>query len=302
MPRRRYPPASIRSRRRRYESYKLLAIDDGSTDESPAIVQARARRDSRIRLLQPGRVGLVGALNLGLRMSRAPLIARMDADDLMHPERLMAQYEFLEQRPEIALVGSRGSLFPPESITAGYREYIRWQNEVLTPDDVAAQIYVESPFAHPSVLFRRATILAVGGCRDGPFPEDYDLWLRLYQGGARIAKLAQVLLHWRERPERASRVEPRYRREAFDQLRAWYLARDRRVRAARAIVIWGAGRKTRQRTRWLRAQGTQPHAWIDVDPRKIGATIWGLPVHAPDWLDRWPRPLVLVYVRTHGAR
>jgi glycosyltransferase involved in cell wall biosynthesis len=137
------------------DSWELVAIDDDSVDESASIVEYRAQHDPRIRLLSPGRVGLVAALNQGIAETRAPLIARMDADDLMHPRRLELQFAYLQQHPQIALVGSQVELFPPDQIRAGYQEYVRWQNACTTPNEIAANIYVESPFAHPSVMIRR---------------------------------------------------------------------------------------------------------------------------------------------------
>jgi glycosyltransferase involved in cell wall biosynthesis len=288
--------------RQTFADFELLAIDDGSADGSAAIVEQLARQDGRVRLLRPGRVGLVAALNLGVAQARAALIARMDADDLMHAERLAAQHAHLEQNPEIALVAAQVELFPPERVREGYREYVRWQNQCLTPQQIADNIYVESPFAHPSVMLRRAAIEQLGGYVDGPFPEDYELWLRMHQAGMRMAKLPRVLLSWREHDDRASRVDPRYGREAFDALRARFLARDPRLQSDRPLVIWGAGRKTRLRARHLLDQGARPVAWIDIDPRKIGHVVWGLPVHPPGWLDQRPRPFVLVYVTSHGAR
>lgn len=288
--------------RQMFADFELLAIDDGSTDDSAAIVQQLARQDARVRLLRPGRVGLVAALNQGCAAARAPLIARMDADDLMYEQRLAAQYAYLAQHPDITLAATQVELFPPELVRAGYREYLRWQNQCLTPRQIADNIYVESPFAHPSVMLRRVAFEQLGGYADGPFPEDYELWLRMHQAGMPMAKLPRVLLAWRERDERASRVDPRYARSAFDQLRAHFLARDARLHGQRPLVIWGAGRKTRLRARHLLDQGAQPVAWIDIDPRKIGHVVWGLPVHPPDWLDQRPRPFVLVYVTSHGAR
>lgn len=282
--------------------FELLAIDDGSADDSAALVGRAAQQDARVRLLLPGRVGLVAALNLGVAQARAALIARMDADDLMHAERLAAQFAYLEQHPEIALLGTQVELFPPEHVREGYREYVRWQNRCITPAQIAGNIYVESPFAHPSVVFRRAAIEQLGGYADGAFPEDYELWLRMHGAGMRMAKLPRVLLAWRESEGRASRVDPRYARAAFDQLRARFLARDVRLQGDRPLVIWGAGRKTRLRARHLLDQGAQPIAWIDIDPRKIGHVVWDVPVHAPGWLDQRHRPFVLIYVTSHGAR
>ena len=260
--------------------------------------------DSRIRLLRnPGR-GLVSALNWGLKTASAPLIARMDGDDRMHPERLQRQYQYLLQHPDITLLGCATRPFSEQEIRTGLWEYIRWQNDCNSPSQIADEIYIESPFAHPSVVFRRQAILRLGGYRQGDFPEDYDLWLRLHQSGSIMAKLPQVLLDWRDYPRRTSRIDPRCSREAFDRLRACYLASDPRVLSRRGnVVFWGAGRKTRKRCNLLIDKGFKPRAWIDIDPKKIGNSLLGAKVQAPNWLatvDR--RPLVLVYVANHGAR
>lgn len=285
--------------------FEVLTVDDGSEDGSPEILGRWAEEDPRVRVLSPGRIGLVAALNLAIAESTAAVIARMDADDLMAPSRLSEQAAYLRANPGIAVVGCRVELFPKELVREGYREYVRWQNACLSPSEIAANMYVESPFAHPSVIFRRDVILKAGGYADGPFPEDYDLWLRLLSSGRSMAKVPEVLLRWRERPDRASRTDDaRYGRAAFDRLRARYLAADSRLRSGRTVVVWGAGFKTRKRTRLLVSHGAEISAWVDIDPRKIGTKLWSLPVHPPEWLaDRSPDlPFVLVYVTNHGAR
>ena len=285
------------------DAWELVAVDDHSQDGSADLVARRADADSRIRpMSNPGR-GLVDALNAGLAAARSDLVARMDADDLMDPRRLALQTEALIADPELAVLGTRVRLFPEHLVQAGYREYVRWQNACLTPRDMADEMFVESPLAHPSVCFRRSVVVAAGGYLDGDFPEDYELWLRLRSLGLRIAKLPEVLVHWREGDGRLSRVDPRYAREAFDAVRARYLADDLAGRLdGRDLAIWGAGRKTRRRCRHLLARGYAPVAWVDIDPRKIGNRLGGVPVVDPDWLDRRPRPFVLCYVTNHGAR
>jgi glycosyltransferase involved in cell wall biosynthesis len=282
--------------------FELVAIDDGSQDESAKIIQLQCGADKRVRLLRPGKLGIVGALNLGVLHSRASVVARMDADDIMHPERLEVQWRCLHERPELALVGTKVEMFPKEQIRPGYLEYIRWQNKLVEPWEIASNMYVETPFAHPSVMFRKEVVQALGGYKEGPFPEDYELWLRMHQRGQLMAKIPRTLLLWRDHPGRLSRVDPRCSREAFDRLRASYLARDPRLLEGRDVVIWGAGRRSRNRARLLMELGVRPVAWIDIDPEKLGKEIWGLKVYPPQWLDRRPKPLVLVYVRTRGAR
>jgi glycosyltransferase involved in cell wall biosynthesis len=289
-------------RRQTFSHFELVAVDDGSSDASAAIVAAHAGEDPRIRLLQPGRQGVVGAMNSALAAARAAVVARMDADDLMAPERLALQYQRLCAEPQLAAVGSQVRLFPEDEIQAGLQEYIRWQNSCLTPQDIADEIYVELPIAHPSLMFRRDIVLALGGYRDGLFPEDYDLLLRLHQAGHAMAKVAQVLLHWRESPGRLTRTDPRCSREAFTRLRTEFLARDPRLHSGRPLVICGAGRRTRQRAQLLLDHGFHPAAWLDIDPRKIGNMVHGVPVHPPQWLAREEKPFVLSYVTNHGAR
>lgn len=285
-----------------FRDFELVAVDDGSEDNSTSFLQQAAQKDVRIRVIQPGQIGLVASLNLGIEESRAQFIARMDADDIMKQNRLQLQFNYLSAHPNTALVASRVELFPREEILAGYLEYIRWQDQCHSPGEIADNIYVESPFAHPSVMFRRETVRSLGGYRDGNFPEDYDLWLRIAEARLPMAKLPEVLLSWRESPKRMSRINARYARDAFDELRAHYLFRDPRLHSGRDIVIWGAGRKTRARARLLLDRGIQNTAWIDIDPKKIGQTFMDRPVYSPEWLDRADRPFVLVYVTNHGAR
>ena len=124
--------------------------------------------------------------------ARAPLMARMDADDVMHADRLRAQVDLLDAHPEIAIAGTRVELFPEEGVRAGYREYVRWQNGCVTPEEIAANVYVESPFAHPSVMARTEVLRRLGGYAEGPFPEDYELWLRWLDAGVAIGKVPET--------------------------------------------------------------------------------------------------------------
>jgi len=280
--------------------FELLIVDDHSNDRSRQIATDYCSAHRRWRVIGNRGRGLVAALNHGIAATRSELIARMDADDLMSPQRLARQADHMTTNSYITVLGSCVSKFP--EITDGYREYLTWQNQCCSAADIDSEIFVESPFAHPSVMFRRQRIIDAGGYRHGDFPEDYELWLRLHGCGLHLEKLPDVLLQWRDSPQRLSRSNSRYRREAFDELRAVYLSRDPRLTGhADDFVIWGAGRRTRQRCARLLDKGFRPQAWIDIDPRKIGNHLDGVPVVAPDWLkDR--QVFVLVYVNNHGAR
>jgi len=186
----RYLPQAIASiRRQTMENWELVAVDDGSTDATAEILDATAADDSRIRLLRNPERGLVPALNHGLMACRAPLVARMDGDDISHPGRLANQLRVMEGSPEVDLVASSFRHFPRNGLKTGMLSYEEWQNALLTHELVTADLFVESPFVHPSVMFRRDTVMAVGAYRDMGWAEDYDLWLRLAAAGARFARI-----------------------------------------------------------------------------------------------------------------
>ena len=282
------------------QNFEIIAVNDFSTDSSVEIL--RSYHDSRIHVVDNQYKGIVPALNCGLKLCQSDFVARMDADDVMYAQRLKKQFDVLSNKPDITLCATQARTFPEKIIKRGYIEYMRWQNACLTRQDIQNQIYIESPFAHPSVMFRKSRVTELGAYRDGEFPEDYELWLRLFHAGESMMKLDEVLVDWRESDGRLSRTSSRYSEAAFEQLRAEYLVKDKRLQN-RKIVFWGAGRKTRRRTQYLIDQGIDPVAWLDIDRKKVGNDYHGAKTFFPDWLMRQEKkPFVLNYVRNHGAR
>lgn len=287
-----------------YPSWELLVVDDGSTDESPAIAQACARDDGRIRVLPLPHGGIVSALNAGLAEARGRWIARMDADDVSHPERLALQIAFLESHPEVGLVSCRITYGGDPERHAGYALHVDWLNSLVSIDDIAAARFVESPFAHPSVVFAAEIARRHGGYRDGDFPEDYELWLRWFEAGVTLAKVPEFLLRWSDPPDRLSRRDPRYRFDAFYHAKAGYLARHLMSGPAsdRRCLVWGAGRLTRRRVELFEAAGLRVDGFVDVDPRKQHPRPDGRPVLAPEAVPPPAEAFVLGCVANRGAR
>lgn len=298
-------PAALDSVLRQTEqAWELLAIDDGSTDDSTAILTAYARRDPRIRVLPAPRRGLVPALNAGLHAAAGHFAARLDADDVCLDNRLAQQRRHLESHPDVGLVASRVSFGGDPVRAAGYARYVAWTNQLLTHEAISLARFVESPLAHPSVMFRRQLVDDGRGYAEGDFPEDYDLWLRWLEAGVRMEKLATTLLIWNDCPTRVSRRDPRYTKDAFYRLKARYLARwlARHNPRHPDITLWGAGRVTRKRARHLLDHGIAVTAFVDIDPNKIGRMIGSRPVIHPTALPTPGTSFVVSYVSSTDAR
>ncbi len=292
-------------RRQTFQDFEIVAIDDGSTDNTPRLLAAWAAREPRLRVVRRPHRGVVAALQAGLALCRAPLVARMDADDIALPQRLAAQVAFLEAHPQVAVVGCQVEAFPARRVGQGLQRYLAWQNALLDDEAIRREIFIESPFTHPSVVFRREVVLSVGGYRDPGWPEDYDLWLRLYLAGAHFGKVPQVLLRWRERPNRLTRIDPRCSNENFLRAKAFYLAHGP-LADRDAIFLWGAGPTGRRLGRLLAQYGLPLRAYLDVDPKKVGRTRHHLPIYGPEALpELWgeaQNPALVVAVGAPGAR
>ena len=285
-------------------NFELIVVDDGSTDDSRAIVERLAAGDRRIKPIHQPHSGIVAALNRGMREASGSYVARMDADDLAQPKRLELQAHYLDQHPSVGLVGSRVEYLGDARRNRGLAVFVKWSNSLVTPRDIELYRFVETPFVHPSVMFRRKLTERLGTYGDGPFPEDYELWLRWIEGGVRMAKLEETLLSWRERPDRLTRTDSRYSVEAFYRTKAPYIYRwlEKHNPLHPNVIVWGSGRISRQRLRFLTDLGVRVEAYVDIDPRKIGYRIEGARVITPDELPAPGACFVLQWVASRGAR
>jgi glycosyltransferase involved in cell wall biosynthesis len=288
-----------------FADFEIVAIDDGSTDDTPAILRTWAARQPRLKIVTRPHGGIVQALNAGWRASSAPLLARMDADDRCHPQRLERQAAYLREHAEVAVLGCQVTGFPAAELRGGFQVYIAWSNGLISDAELRREMFVESPLVHPSVMMRRAWLEQIGGYQDHGWAEDYDLWLRLYLAGARFYKLPEVLLEWRESPGRLTRADSRYSLENFIRAKAHYLARGP-LAGRDAVILWGAGMMGRRLSKQLQRERAPLAAFVDIDPAKIGRTRRGLPILPPEGLmDLWQRyrhPVVLAAVAARGAR
>lgn len=207
--------------------FELVVVDDGSTDATPAIVAALAQRDSRVRYIRKAKSGLSDTLNYGLKAARGAWIARLDADDLMAPNRLERQLDFLRREPGLVAAGSNYRLIDADGQGHATRHPLpRSRNELalyLARREVLT-------FTHPTMIYRRDLARALGGYRAEMEPcEDADLFARMIASGGTILIQPEVLTYYRVH---AGSISSRRAREmglkARFVYRNFYAARDGR--------------------------------------------------------------------------
>jgi glycosyltransferase involved in cell wall biosynthesis len=174
-------------------NFELLLIDDSTNIDSIAAIDALVKSDPRIQLIRgQERFGFVKGLNIGLRQARGKYIARMDGDDISLPKRFELQVAFLENNPDIAVVGGSMDIINKEGKITSHRNYATSFPKVML------FTLIRNPLAHPTVMFRRE-VVEKGFYYDETFlnAEDLELWLRLINNGYKISNISDTLLSYR---------------------------------------------------------------------------------------------------------
>jgi hypothetical protein len=202
-----------------FDHFEFLIIDDGSTDGSLKLLKTYQDQDRRIRLFSQSNQGLIASLNRGCNLARGRYIARMDADDIAAVDRLKLQVAFLDTHPLVSLLGGAVDFIDANGrvlLTAGYPE---------ANSAIKRHLLDSSVFWHPTVLYTKSAFQFVGGYRNIPDAEDYDLWLRMADH-FELANLKEVLLQYRVHPEQGSVL--RCSKQALGTLAARASAESRR--------------------------------------------------------------------------
>lgn len=176
-----------------FRDFRLICVDDGSTDRSADILARFAAEDSRVEVIHQTNRGVVGAANAGVAACTAPLIARMDADDIAMPDRFAKQLQFLDAHPDVVAVGT--GILEIDS-TAGPLSVVHYPT---THDEIdKGNLVLRTAIANPTSMIRREALLSVGGYREEfAWVEDLDLWLRLAEIG-NLANVPEILLCYRQ--------------------------------------------------------------------------------------------------------
>ncbi|PST83892.1 hypothetical protein C7T94_03865 [Pedobacter yulinensis] len=195
-----------------YGNFELILVDDGSFDSSAYVVAGF--KDSRlIHLRNETNLGITASLNIGLQMAKGEFIARMDADDVSHAERLQLQIDFLRENPSVDIV-SGGIQFS---------ETKRYQCYDYTNDILEILFLFENPISHPTAIWRKQRLLAhhISYDEHALFVEDYKLWIDCILSGLQFRILPTPVLTYRQHESQITKT--RREKQFANFLRIAYL-------------------------------------------------------------------------------
>ncbi len=284
-----------------FTEWELLAVDDGSDDDSAAILERFAQSDARIHVIRHmPHQGIPAALRRAFAQSRGALITRMDADDRMVPQKLARLSELLQSAGRGHVASSLVAYFSDAVLGDGYRRYQDWLNELMHSGRHFEDIYRECVLPSPCWMAFREDLLACGAFVENTYPEDYDLCFRFYKAGFRIVAVPEVLHFWRDHADRASRNEPQYANQRYFELKLpYFLELD--YDAARPLVLWGAGKKGKTIAQKL-AQAKIPFHWVCDNPAKWGVRLHGVELADYQTITMLDQPQMLIAVAAPEGR
>ena len=260
-----------------FADFELLLTANNSDSTTLSIATALATSDTRIRLTNEEGHHLGKLLNTIIRNARGQYIARMDADDVSLPDRLMKQYQYLESHPLTGLCAVATGTLPGSETGEGFLQFMQWQNNLLSSEEHYHHRFIDATVAHPAVMMRKKLFEEYGGYpEDGP--EDFGLWLHWQQQGVRFEKIPEMLLYWRDHPQRLSRTGIDYSPEAFTRVKAGAAAFIiDKYASGKAVILCGAGQEAWRKMKIWEANGIAFHGYSDVKMRQRP-----FPYHPPE--------------------
>jgi len=276
-----------------YTDWELLAVNDGSTDDSEQTLSSYSDKDSRIKRFDNKGTGIIAALRLAYSSSKGLYITRMDADDLMTPDKLEKMVAKQIERPHCLSIGKVAYFSDDGPLGDGYKRYADWLNELTETESNYSEIYKECSIPSPNWMTSRASLDRVKAFIPNTYPEDYDLAFRFRRARIRINNVMSITHYWRDHPTRTSRTSKVYLDNNYLPIKMkYFLAEDYKNND---LFLWGAGRKGKAVARLLIEQKINFH-WVTDNPKKKGHMIYGQLIKSADLVGTYKFAQVIVAI------
>jgi glycosyltransferase involved in cell wall biosynthesis len=267
-----------------YTDWELLAVEDWSEDSSERILKDFSVRDSRIRVFKNKGKGIIPALQLAYSNSIGQWITRMDADDLMPPDKLETMILQLKHAGLSHVAIGLVQYFSSDKLLGlGYKNYQDWLNSLSKQGANFQEIYKECVIPSPCWMMHKQDFEKIGAFNFLEYPEDYDLCFKMYAHGVSVLPSHKILHLWRDHVNRSSRTLKEYADNRFLDIKLkYFLALDYK---SGTLILWGAGKKGKYLAKKLMNKGIN-FIWITNNPKKIGKSIYGVGILGEDLLEK----------------
>ena len=283
-----------------YTNWELLVVDDNSTDTTFSILEDYRKQDKRIHIFKNTGNGIIDALRLAYSNSTGEFITRMDADDIMHVDKLNTMLIALQNKGKGYLTTGLVKYFCDGEIGAGFKRYEEWLNSLSTIGTNFEEIYKECVIPSPCWMLHKSDFEVAGAFNSDLYPEDYDLTFRFKEAGLKCIPTNQVLHYWRDYATRTSRTDENYADCSFIDIKLHHFLR-LDYQKEMNLVVWGAGKKGKRVAELLLKEGIAFH-WICDNPKKIGKDIYNQKMLPFQDLDKIENPQSIITVANIDAQ
>jgi glycosyltransferase involved in cell wall biosynthesis len=247
-----------------FDSWELIAVDDGSTDQSMKVLEEFEKKDSRIKVRECFVGGIIPALQEAFDHSVGRYITRMDADDIMPVNKLELFYRAIKGKRKVVVTG-KVNYFADKKVSEGYRRYESWLNYLVLENKFKLNLYRECVIASPNWIVDRECFEDDFKIEDLEYPEDYDMVFKWFEHDYSIEGIKSVTHLWREHPDRTSRTSQNYQQKAFFELKTKRFIEHFHDKID-GVQLIGTGEKGRLVAKIL-DQNSINYEWFDLNPR-----------------------------------
>lgn len=283
-----------------YNDYEFVIVNDGSNDSTLEILRYYENLDNRIKIYNLDKnLGVGAALDFGLSKVNTKYVAKADADDIYDKSRFKKQLQFLENNPDVAVVGSKIQFFtdsPNVIHTQRYKnakENIEKQvNSILTPEDMSEKIYWFWCLIHSTIMARTDALKKVGYNKQFRVCEDYNLFYNLNKQGFKMTNLDDVLAKIRISSNSTSIFNMKTYFENVFKIKSEEI--ENMFNNDSEAYIWGAGGAGIGIYDEFLKNGYKIYGFIDSDEKKQGSKVKNLTIHSQGILNKKGNKRVIV--------